>query len=136
MKKFWLILALGYIIAIPCHVVGEESPPVKNPINDPARTIHHRVAKIAATGKVAEITDTTIRIERTVKGNMEVMDFDLEKPAQGIKSGDKIRIHYIEKDGKRVVTKVTKIDKKLEAPSVRKEGNVAGEQDTSVSKRK
>ena len=97
MKKFWLILALGYIIAIPDHVVGEEPPLVKNPLNDPVRTIHHRVTKIAATGKVAEITATTIRIERTVKGNMEVMDFDLEKPARGVKSGERSEFIILKK---------------------------------------
>ena len=83
---------------------------------------------MALTGRVIDITDSTILIERTLKGNTEMMELDLEKPEQDIKNGDKVRVHYVEKDGKHVVTRITRIIKKSKAPVIRGQSKaVSGE---------
>ena len=65
-----------------------------------------------ATGKVTDISDTMMRIERTVKGKAEIMEFALEKTYPKISVGDKVKVSYITKDEKNVSTKLTKIDLK------------------------
>ena len=43
-----------------------------------------RVPEMSTAGKVLEISDTLLKIERTLKGNAETMEFVLEKPFPGI----------------------------------------------------
>jgi hypothetical protein len=62
--------------------------------------------RVSFTGIVKEITDTTIMVERAVKGNVEIMEFALDKPVENIKAGDKVKVSYIKKDGKNIVIKV------------------------------
>lgn len=64
--------------------------------------------KMSATGKVTEISDAMLKIERTVKGKVETMEFSLEKACPKIAAGDKVKVSYVTKDGKNVATKVTK----------------------------
>lgn len=63
---------------------------------------------MSATGKVTEISDTMLKIERTVKGKAEIMEFALEKAYPKIITGDKVKVSYMTKDGKNVSTKVNK----------------------------
>jgi len=86
---------------------------------------------MSATGKVTEITETMLKIERTVKGKTEVMEVvlektcpvkvgktqtpwsqifatKLEKNCPKIEVGDKVTVSYVTKDDKNVATKVTK----------------------------
>ena len=65
-------------------------------------------AKMNATGKVIEISDSSIKIERTVKGNAETMKFILDKPAENIAVNDSVKIAYIEKDGQLLASQVAK----------------------------
>jgi len=62
--------------------------------------------RVSFTGIVKEITDTKIMVERTVKGNMEIMEFALDKPVESFKTGDKVKVSYIKKDGKNIIIKV------------------------------
>ena len=72
-------------------------------------------AKMNATGKVIEISDSSIKIERTVKGNAETMKFILDKPAENIVVNDSVKIAYIEKDGQLLASQVAKAKpKKIE----------------------
>jgi hypothetical protein len=88
------------------------------PTDIPAKTQPAKAAsikketRVSFTGIVKEISNTTIMVERAVKGNVEIMEFALDKPVEGIKAGDKVKISYVKKDGKNVVIKV--------APSVTK----------------
>ena len=136
MQRFWLALVAVCILSTPFIVAGEVTAPVNDPISTPAQTNPQKITKMAATGKVVEITDTTIRIERTVKGNVEIMDLDLEKPVKDIKSGDKVRISYVEKEGRHEVTKITKVTIKPKTPAIRKDNKTAGEQSTVAPKGK
>jgi len=67
-----------------------------------------KAAKMHATGKVVEISDEFIKIERTVKGDIENMEFALDKPAVGIMVNDSVKIDYTDKDGKLVASRVAK----------------------------
>lgn len=82
-----------------------------------------KIAKMNATGKVVEISDKIIKIERTVKNNVETMEFVLDKPTVNIVVNDAVKIAYIEKDGNLLATRVAKI---IPKKAVKKE-TVAGE---------
>ena len=76
--------------------------------------------KMTATGKVTEISDTMLKIERTIKGKVETVEFTLEKPCAKIVAGDKVKISYVTKDGKNVALKVTKVAAKKSAKKAKK----------------
>ena len=65
-------------------------------------------ASMSATGKVTEISDVILKIERSIKGKAEIMEFVLETTYPKISAGDRVKVSYITKDGKNVSTKVTK----------------------------
>lgn len=71
-------------------------------------------AKMNASGKITELSDTILIIQRVVKGNAELMEFSLEKPIK-FKVGDKVKVSYIEKDGTNIATKVSKVYKTAKA---------------------
>ncbi|MCK7480347.1 MAG: hypothetical protein M0C28_26155 [Candidatus Moduliflexus flocculans] len=56
-----------------------------------------RIAKMNATEKRTEISDKAIKIERTVKNNVETMQFVLDKPTENIATD--AATAYVEKDG-------------------------------------
>ena len=68
---------------------------------------HMRATHMRTYGKVMAVSETALKIERTVKGTAETMDFSLEKPAN-VKIGEMVRVRYVEKDGKKVVLRVAK----------------------------
>lgn len=71
-----------------------------------------RIAKMNATGKVIEISDKVIKIERKVRDKVETMEFILDKPVENIAVNDAVKIAYLEKDGKLVASKVAKAGSK------------------------
>lgn len=75
----------------------------------PVKTNVVKPARMHATGKVVEISDESIKIERTVKGDMENMEFVLDKPFAGIMVNDSVKIAYTEKNGKLIATRVVKV---------------------------
>ncbi|MGA3282139.1 MAG: hypothetical protein ABSD50_14295 [Smithella sp.] len=78
----------------------------------PIKTNIVKATKMHATGKVVEISDEYIKIERTVKGVVETMEFALEKPVQNMIVNDSVKIAYTEKDGKLIASRVAKITSK------------------------
>ena len=68
-----------------------------------------KAAKMHATGKVIEISDASIKIERTVKGDVETMEFALDKPVKNIIVNDSVKIAYTENDGKLIASRVAKV---------------------------
>ena len=75
----------------------------------PTRQAPAKTAKMTATGKVVELSESMLRLERSAKGKVEAMEFGLEKPlGPEVKIGDKATVHYVSKDGKKVATKVNK----------------------------
>jgi hypothetical protein len=111
--------ALVYIVCVAfllsALAFAADKPVIDKTKVDSAKTNVVKSAKMNATGKVIEISDSSIRIERTVKGNAETMEFVLEKPAVNITVNDSVKIAYIEKDGQLLVSRVVKATpKKME----------------------
>jgi hypothetical protein len=80
-----------------------------------AKTNVVKSAKMNATGKVIEISDSSIKIERTVKGSAETMEFVLDKPTENIVVDDSVKIAYIEQDGQLLASRIVKAaPKKME----------------------
>ncbi len=76
-----------------------------------------KAVRHVAVGKVTALSDTSLTIERTVKGKTETMEFALTKPLSGIAQGDEVRVSYKTEDGKNVVVAVRKVGaKKAAAP--------------------
>ena len=98
--------ALAYIIGaaflLSAIAFAADKPAAKA---DPGKVSPVRIAK----GKVIEISDKTIKIERTVKNNVETMEFILDKPTENIAVNDAVKIAYIEKDGSLLGSRVAKI---------------------------
>jgi len=65
-----------------------------------------RVPEMSTAGKVIEITTALLKIERTLKGEAEIMEFILEKPFTNIAVGDQIKVSYREKNGRNVLIRV------------------------------
>ena len=59
---------------------------------DPVKTNISKAAKMHARGKVIEISDEAIKVERTVKGEVEIMEFALEKPVKNMIVNDFVKI--------------------------------------------
>ena len=82
----------------------------------PAKTATVKITKMRAPGTILEITDSTLKIERKVKDSVETMEFVLEKPMK-FKVGEKVRISYVESDGKMIVTRIVRTaDVKVKKP--------------------
>ncbi len=71
---------------------------------------------MSATGIVKEITDQMLKLERKVKGKVEVMDFVLKAPVAEIKASDMVKVNYVVEGGKNLATKVKKVVPKVKAP--------------------
>jgi len=69
---------------------------------------HKAPAHMTVTGKVTELTATALKIERSVKGKAEAMEFTLDKPLTGFAVGDEVVVKYHVKDGKSVAIEVQK----------------------------
>ena len=61
---------------------------------------------MSTAGKVLEVSDKVLKIERTLKGKTETMDFFLDKPFTDIAVGDQIKVDYLEKDGRNILIRV------------------------------
>lgn len=75
----------------------------KQPVSVP---LPPRVTEMNTAGKVLEISDKVLKIERTLKGKAETMELVLEKPLANIVAGDQLKVSYIEKEGRKVVLRV------------------------------
>ncbi len=106
MKKALYVVGLIFILSTFAFAVDRPASTVKA---DAVKPNIVKAAKMHATGKVVEISDESVKIERTVKGDVEYMEFALEKPAENIAVNDFVKIAYVEKDGKLIALKVVKV---------------------------
>ncbi len=102
---------------------------VKVPLkSEPAKATTVKVVKMKATGKIVDITDSTLKIERTIKGSVETVEFLLEKPLTKFTVGEKVMVWYISQDEKNIVTRITKQGpkpiKKIVQPKEKAEPNI------------
>jgi hypothetical protein len=64
-----------------------------------------------AAGKVVEISESSLKMERTVKGSTEIMEFVLEKPLVAYGAGEQIKVSYRQKEMKNVLVRAQKTKK-------------------------
>jgi len=105
-KALWYVLGTVFLLSTLVFAADKAVSPAKA---DPVKTNIVKAAKMHATGKVIEISDESIKIERTVKGDAETMEFALEKPVKNIIVSDSVKIDYLEKDGKLMASRVAKV---------------------------
>ena len=98
MKRLLIITAALVLLVFTLAFTAEKLPA--------AAPLPPRVPEMSTAGKVMEISDTVLRIERTLKGKVETMEFYLEKPFLNIKVGEQIRVNYREKEGRNVLLRV------------------------------
>ncbi len=102
MKKLFLTVAFLILISGGCAFAAEKAP-VMN-----------------AAGKVLEISETSLTIERSVKGETEVMGFVLEKPLVSVAVGEHIKVSYRQKGMKNVLVRAQKAKKTVVRKSDKK----------------
>ncbi|GEM_PF-1999717 len=103
--------AVLLLLPMPAATLAQTAP-VKAP---PSVAVKGEAAakptKMSATARVLEISEAAMKVERTVKGTVEIIEFALEKPTQRIAVGDKVRIIYVTRDDRKVAVKVSKAEK-------------------------
>jgi hypothetical protein len=111
MKRF-IVFVVGLAFASGALAFNTDKPPIVPSSTQPAKTAPIKARKetrVSFTGIVKEISDTTVMVERSVKGNVETMEFALDKPVQDIKAGDKVKVSYVKKEGKNIAMKVAPV---------------------------
>lgn len=86
---------------------GDQAPPGNAP-EEPVNKLPANVVKIKTTGRIVEITDTKLIIERSVKETVETFELGLEKPIAKFKVGDKVVVWYTTKEDKNVLKEITR----------------------------
>jgi hypothetical protein len=105
MKKI-LVCVTGILCFLAAVAFAADKPVAESSQSAILKTA--KAPKMNARGKVVEISSTSIKIERRIKGNVEVMEFALENPTQDIAVSDSVKIDYSVKDGKLIASRVAK----------------------------
>lgn len=105
-KTLLLMVCVIFLFSTQTFAIDKPASPIKS---DAAKVNIVKAAKMHATGKVIEISNELIKIERTVKGDIETMEFFLEKPSADILVNDSVKIEYTETDGKLMASRISKI---------------------------
>jgi len=114
-----LIILAGLMLLCFTQAWAAEKQPASVPLSP-------RVTEMNTAGKVLEISGTVLKIERTLKGKAETLELILEKPLSDIVAGDQLRVSYVEKEGRKVLTRVAPAKKtavqkpKKDSPKVSK----------------
>ena len=109
MKKT-LVCITGVICLLAVFAFAADKPATDSNQGASLKTTNVKTAKMNARGKVVEISDKAVKIERRIKGHVEIMEFALENPAEGIVVNDSVKIVYSVKDGKLTASKVVKLE--------------------------
>lgn len=106
MKKIWVGMA-GVFFLLAVIAVAADQPTTRGAA---ITTNTGKTTRMNATGKVIEVSTKAIKIERTIKDNVEIMEFDLEYPSAHISLNDSVKIEYSIKEGRLSASRVNKID--------------------------
>jgi hypothetical protein len=113
MKRFlplaFVLIVIGFTLAL-----AAEQP-------QPSRPLPPRTPEMNTAGKVLEVSDTILKIERTLKGKVEIMEFILKKPFPNLAAGDQIKVSYCEKNGQNVLIRAAPAKKTAVRKAVKKE---------------
>jgi hypothetical protein len=105
--------ALAYItcaaFVLSAIAFAADKPAFTASAGDSAKMGSVKIAKMNAMGKVVEITDKTIKIERKVKNKVEVMEFVFDLTLENTAVNDLVKIVYVEKEGNLQASRVVKI---------------------------
>jgi hypothetical protein len=107
MKKT-LVCMTGVICLLAAIAFAADKPAANSNQGAVLKTANVKTAKMNARGKVVEISDKAIKIERSIKGNLEIMEFALENPVPDIAVNDSVKIDYSVKDGKLTAARVVR----------------------------
>jgi len=108
MKKI-LFCIIGMFCLGAAIVLAADKPAAPVSPNPGLKANSVKAAKMNARGKVVEISETAIKIERTIKGNTEIMEFALEIPAPAVAVNDSVKIDYTVKEGTLTAVRVAKL---------------------------
>lgn len=112
-KVLWYIVGAAFLFS--AFAFAADKPATDSAKANAVKTTPIKAAKMNATGKVIKVSDESIKIERTVRGNVETMEFALDKPVENIAVNDSVKIAYIEQDGQLLASRVVKATpKKME----------------------
>ena len=125
-----LVYSVGAAVLLTAIAFAADKPASDAAKAESAKNNTVKIAKMNATGKVIEISEKAISIERTVKDKVETMTFVLDKPMENITVNDAVKISYIEKDGSLVASRVAKATPRKQE----KKDNVKPATDKSVKK--
>lgn len=103
-----LVCLTGVICLLAAFAFAADQPESNSNQSNVLKTTNIKTAKMNARGKVVEISDTAIKIARSIKGNVEIMEFALENPVKDIAVNDFVKIDYSVKDGKLTASRVAK----------------------------
>lgn len=106
-KAFAYITCAAFLLS--AIAFAADKPAFTAAAGDSSKISNVKIAKMNARGKVVEITDKTIKIERRVKNEVEIMEFALDKPVENIEVNDLVKIVYVENDGNLLASRVVKI---------------------------
>jgi hypothetical protein len=98
MKRFAALTAILLFVGITLAFAADNRPA--------APPAPPRTPEMSTAGKVVEVSDALLKIERTLKGSAEIMEFILEKPFPNIAAGDQIKVSYRVKDGRNILIRV------------------------------
>jgi hypothetical protein len=104
MKRFLIISGSLMLLCFTLVFAAEKKQ--ATPVPPPPR-----VPEMSTAGRVMTVSDTILKIERTLKGKAEIMEFVLEKPFANITVGDQLKVSYIEKNGQNVLIRVAPAQK-------------------------
>ena len=106
MKKIWVGMAGVFFLLAVIAVAADQTT-----TRGAAFTKNtEKATKMNATGKVIEISTKAIKIERTIKDNVEIMEFELEYPSADISLNDSVKIEYSIKEGRLSASRVHKLE--------------------------
>jgi hypothetical protein len=108
MKRILVCIA-GIICILAAFAFAADTPQKEANQGAVLKQVNVKTAKMNARGKVIEISDKAITIERSIKGNVEKMEFALENPVTGIAVNDSVKIDYSVKDGILTAARVAKL---------------------------
>ena len=91
------IFAVEISSTVPAKVDSSKAPAAKTA----------KRTRVTFIGVVKGLSDTTILVERAVKGKVELIEFVLDKPTEKIEVGDKVKVSFIKKEGKYIAANVT-----------------------------
>jgi hypothetical protein len=103
-----LVYIVSFAFLLSALAFAADKPATDTTKVDPAKINVVKSAKMNATGKVIEISEKAITIERRVKDKVETMNFVIDKPVENIAVSDAVKISYIEKDGTLIASRVAK----------------------------